>query len=462
MISQQEIRNLVGEWQLRDAVIEKDYVLGWVLWGIGSEPALRDAWAFKGGTALKKCYIETWRFSEDLDFTVIPGGPETPETIALAMERVLARVNAESGIDFSVRSPAYKHFDEHCYTEGRIYYRGPCNSRNPASIKLDISGCEKLACPTVMRPIAHSYSDAMPEPAQVRCYAFEEVFAEKLRAMGERGRPRDLYDIILLYRRWDRSVPAASIREALTAKCASKGVPVPTHDTLQNAPTRAELASEWDNMLRHQLQTLPPLQDFLDELPNLFDWLEEKAQPAAPAALPMGNAEDAGWRAPATVTSWNVGLPLESMRFAAANHLCVKLGYGGTVRLVEPYSLRRSKEGNLLFYAVKVETGETRGYRVDRIESITVTEQTFRPRYAIEMASIGQIPRRAGEMAGIQAKPRRKAYAAATGSGTKFVFQCGLCGKKFTRASYDPQLHAHKDKMGFTCPNRQGILITQR
>lgn len=30
---------------------------------------------FKGGTCLKKCYIETYRFSEDLDFTVLPGGP---------------------------------------------------------------------------------------------------------------------------------------------------------------------------------------------------------------------------------------------------------------------------------------------------------------------------------------------------------------------------------------------------
>jgi predicted nucleotidyltransferase component of viral defense system len=33
---------------------------------------------FKGGTCLRKCYYETFRFSEDLDFTIIDGGPEEP------------------------------------------------------------------------------------------------------------------------------------------------------------------------------------------------------------------------------------------------------------------------------------------------------------------------------------------------------------------------------------------------
>jgi predicted nucleotidyltransferase component of viral defense system len=74
MIKHEEIKELVNEWRLREDVIEKDYVIGWVLWGIGSDPILREKWAFKGGTCLKKCLIETFRFSEDLDFTVLEGG----------------------------------------------------------------------------------------------------------------------------------------------------------------------------------------------------------------------------------------------------------------------------------------------------------------------------------------------------------------------------------------------------
>jgi Nucleotidyl transferase AbiEii toxin, Type IV TA system len=51
-------------------VVEKDYVLGWILAGIYGHEELAESWVFKGGTCLKKCYFETYRFSEDLDFTL--------------------------------------------------------------------------------------------------------------------------------------------------------------------------------------------------------------------------------------------------------------------------------------------------------------------------------------------------------------------------------------------------------
>lgn len=40
MINHEEIKNLVTQWELREDIIEKDYVIGWVLWGIGQEPEL--------------------------------------------------------------------------------------------------------------------------------------------------------------------------------------------------------------------------------------------------------------------------------------------------------------------------------------------------------------------------------------------------------------------------------------
>lgn len=53
MIAVLELRERAREWSLREDVVEKDYVLGWLLWGIASEPALTDTWVFKGGTCLK-------------------------------------------------------------------------------------------------------------------------------------------------------------------------------------------------------------------------------------------------------------------------------------------------------------------------------------------------------------------------------------------------------------------------
>ncbi len=75
MIDRREILDMATKLGLHPHVIEKDLVLGWVLAGIYAHDAIADGWIFKGGTCLKKCYIETYRFSEDLDFTLTDPSP---------------------------------------------------------------------------------------------------------------------------------------------------------------------------------------------------------------------------------------------------------------------------------------------------------------------------------------------------------------------------------------------------
>ena len=70
MNSKDEILAFADETGLTPNVAEKDYVLGWLLAAINTNPVLSQSWVFKGGTCLKKCYFETYRFSEDLDFTL--------------------------------------------------------------------------------------------------------------------------------------------------------------------------------------------------------------------------------------------------------------------------------------------------------------------------------------------------------------------------------------------------------
>ena len=54
MITERDLRAHAAEWARRDDVVEKDYVLGWILAGTGTEPALSDGWVFNGGTCLKR------------------------------------------------------------------------------------------------------------------------------------------------------------------------------------------------------------------------------------------------------------------------------------------------------------------------------------------------------------------------------------------------------------------------
>jgi hypothetical protein len=156
------------EWGLTEEVVEKDYVLGWLLWGIGAQPALRDQWVFKGGTCLKKCFVETYRFSEDLDFTVLESGPLEPDDLLPVLTEMLDLVEQETGITLSSRPPAVRLRPDGRSAEGRIYYRGPRATPGEARVKLDLTYDETIVERPVRREIAHAYDETLPGDGAVQ------------------------------------------------------------------------------------------------------------------------------------------------------------------------------------------------------------------------------------------------------------------------------------------------------
>lgn len=71
MIKPSEIQSKARAVVVRDQQIEKDYILSWILQGVAKNENLAKALVFKGGTALKKAYFKDYRFSENLDFTLL-------------------------------------------------------------------------------------------------------------------------------------------------------------------------------------------------------------------------------------------------------------------------------------------------------------------------------------------------------------------------------------------------------
>ena len=217
--------------------------------------------------------------------------------------------------------------------EGRIGYRGPLGRAGDAPrIKLDLTADERVVLAPDRRQAHHPYSDRPPDGIAVTTYSFEEVFAEKLRALAERLRPRDLYDVIHLYRRRELEADRAEVVATLKEKCEFKGIPVPTIGAIQESPLVGELEAAWGQMLGYQLPELPSFDTFWGELPEVFAWLfEERARVVLPVmAVRAAGPLDTAWRPPTMATSWRAfgtTAPLEVVRFAAANGLCVELDY---------------------------------------------------------------------------------------------------------------------------------------
>ena len=242
-------------------MVEKDYVLGWLLAGIERNSQLAGKWVFKGGTCLKKCYFETYRFSEDLDFTIPDKAQLDRDFLIAQFTEISAWLYDKTGIEIPADRLRFDVWDTPRGSragEGRLYYRGPlAGGGDLPRVKLDLTADETLVTKPVTRPVTHPYSDMPGEGLKALCYSYEEVFGEKVRALGERTRPRDLYDVVNLFHNGEFAAAAATIRQIVQAKCNFKKISFPTLASLE--PAKDELIGEWGNMLGHQLPALPPM-----------------------------------------------------------------------------------------------------------------------------------------------------------------------------------------------------------
>lgn len=98
MIVQKEIRDKAQLWRVPADTVDKDYVLGHFLSGFMK--VFSDELVFKGGTCLRKCYFEDYRFSEDLDFTAKDNSFELRQK---QVKEVAKTIEHETGIQFSVQ-----------------------------------------------------------------------------------------------------------------------------------------------------------------------------------------------------------------------------------------------------------------------------------------------------------------------------------------------------------------------
>lgn len=249
MIKPGEIQQKAREAGVRDQQIEKDYVISLILQGIAQHEHLSKNIVFKGGTVLKKIYFEEYRFSEDLDFTLL-NNEITNEQIFTWFKETFEYALEEANIRLAI-------IDDNEHEDGGINfyisYIGPLGGQgNNKKVKIDISRSEQLVFDPVPQNVLIGYSDLKAH--QLLCYPLEEVLVEKMRCVMQRMAARDFYDIWYLLVVHEMDVEFY-INE-FAKKCASKKLNH-TDFSKKLAERLPQYKARWKSSMSEQIQDLP-------------------------------------------------------------------------------------------------------------------------------------------------------------------------------------------------------------
>lgn len=262
MILKKEIEKIAERKGVTKTTIDKDWVLGHFVDAIFSVPECHDKLIFKGGTCLRKCYFEDYRFSEDLDFTAID-----PDFVLgkKLLDKIVKLVSERAEIPLYVQELKQLRFkDKLTGFSAVVKFWGADHPRNQApppaqrwqtSIKIEIILYEQMIFSPVEKRVHHEYSDSLTDAAGViPCYSLQEVLAEKLRSLIQRSytAPRDFYDIWYL----SQNVPNLNWPEIIDAfhqKMKFKGLEFIGIDQMINGENDKRLQAAWKNSLGHQI-----------------------------------------------------------------------------------------------------------------------------------------------------------------------------------------------------------------
>lgn len=249
MIKPGEIQKKARKVGVRDHQIEKDYILSWILQGIAIHEVLAKTIAFKGGTVLKKVYFEDYRFSEDLDFTLLNNEIEKQQIFDYFNE-VFGYIKEEANISLEIS-------DDNEHKDGGINfyisYLGPLGGVGMNKrVKIDISRSEILEFNPVMKPVFLAYSDQKEH--QLLCYTLEEIVIEKMRSIMQRMQARDFYDLWYLTEIHDIDIDF--FMNEFTNKCQRKGVN-PAHFFKKLENRLPQYKARWQKSMKEQIQNLP-------------------------------------------------------------------------------------------------------------------------------------------------------------------------------------------------------------
>jgi predicted nucleotidyltransferase component of viral defense system len=188
-----------------DAQVEQDLVISRALVELFSREGVVTAFAFRGGTALHKLFLpQPGRYSEDIDLVQMAPGPIGP-----ALGEIRACLDPWLGEPSPTRS----------HSSAALVYRFDTTGLPPQRVRLkvEINTREHFSLLGYERRAIAIDNPWFAGRADVVTYAIDELLATKLRALYQRRKGRDLYDLSL-------ALGSCSVDDTRVAACFSSYV----------------------------------------------------------------------------------------------------------------------------------------------------------------------------------------------------------------------------------------------
>lgn len=383
VISETEVKSISRDDGVPLANVEKDYVMGWLLWGIYNMPNMANNLVLKGGNCLRKVYFPDTRFSDDLDFAAYQ--LRTEDIFHGQLQDLCELVGQTSGIHFDIDRTRVDKKDtpdgEKVALDGRVYFKGFAGDASlTMRVKFDVSEFERIVLPVQEHELIHSYSDADQCLARVQTYSLEEVLAEKLRSWIQRTRSRDLFDVVAIASSQSIPISKRNVLATFFQKTIFQDMPMAGKEEMLFDSKFDAIAPTWSETIicpsRTFLVARNAIRLFRDFVDALFD-------PELLAALGTSTASKL-----ARHFDFGSGFREAIIEAGRARQL-ITLRYSNRNREVEPYSFRykwtKKGYGAEYFFGFDRTRGQTiKSFFLHRIQGVSILPREFQPRWLVE------------------------------------------------------------------------------
>lgn len=216
-------KGYITEWSktapwLNNYQVEQDLIIERALVEIFSHDELKEQLAFRGGTALHKLYLKPQaRYSEDIDLVQVDSGPIKP-----ILDNIRVQLSFLGDANFKTSSH-----------NNTLFYRFTSESEGiKLKLKIEINTREHFSVLGYKSLDYNMRSEYFSGDCSIKTFAIEELLSTKLRALYQRKKGRDLFD--LWYANENIKLDTTKIIDSFSQYIAKENISISSKEFIQN------------------------------------------------------------------------------------------------------------------------------------------------------------------------------------------------------------------------------------